>query len=185
MSTIAPRIYKLRTGETVIIRGAIPDDAQALLEHARTILTEDLYNIRILEEFQNTLEEEGQWIQQHIDHPAQIVLVAELDSSIVGMLDIENGVFKRTAHVGYFAMSVRPEFRGKGIGMALLQSLIDWARENPVIEKLTLAVFATNQPAIALYKKVGFRQEGRRVREIKIAEGKYVDDILMYRFVKG
>jgi len=41
-----------------------------------------------------------------------------------------------------------------------------------------------NQPAIALRKKLGFLEEGRRIREIKIAGEKYVDDLLMYRFVK-
>lgn len=71
------------------------------------------------------------------------------------------------------------------IGTALLQSVIDWAKENPVIEKVALGVLATNQPAIGLYKKMGFLQEGREIRAVKIADGKYVDMILMYSFVKN
>ncbi len=184
MSKIAAREYKLKTGEKVVIRTAVLDDAPAILEHARIILAEDLYNVSMLDEFQKTIVEEKQWIQEHINHPCQIILVAELGGSIVGMLGFENGSRKRLAHQGAMHMSVRPEFRRKGIGIALLQSLVDWAEENPVIEKVTLAVFATNRPAIDLYKKMGFLEEGRRVRGIKIADGKYVDDILMYRFVK-
>ena len=53
-----------------------------------------------------------------------------------------------------------------------------------MIEKVALSVFATNQLAIGLYKKMGFLEEGCRIREIRIADEKYVDDILMYRFVK-
>jgi len=184
MSKIAAREYKLKTGEKIVIRTAVLDDAPAILEHARIILAEDLYNVGTLDEFKLTVEKEREWIQQHIDHPAQIVLVAELGGSIVGILNLENGSRQRLSHVGSFGMSVQPEFREKGIGTALLQSLIRWAKENPVIEKVTLAVFATNRPAIDLYKKMGFLEEGRRVRGIKIADGKYVDDILMYRFVK-
>ena len=53
-----------------------------------------------------------------------------------------------------------------------------------LIEKLTLEVFVTNEAAIRLYRKMGFLEEGRRVRHVKIADGKYVDVIVMYVFVK-
>ena len=39
-------------------------------------------------------------------------------------------------------------------------------------------------PAIALYRKNGFVEEGRRIQEVKMADGRYVDDILMYKLVK-
>ena len=67
---------------------------------------------------------------------------------------------------------------------ALVQSLIGWTKENPIIEKLCLMVFATNGPAIRLYRKMGFLEEGRRSRHVKIADGEYVEVILMSRFVK-
>jgi RimJ/RimL family protein N-acetyltransferase len=183
MAAIAPEQHTLKTGEKVIIRTAAPDDAQAILEHAHIILAEDLYNIRTLEEFKMTVEAEREWIQQHIDGPGKIILVAELAGAIVGMLGFENSSRNRLAHRGTAHMSVLPEHRRKGIAAALLKSLIEWAQKNPVIEKLKLAVFATNQPAVSLYRKMGFAEEGRRMKEIKIAEGKYVDEILMYRFV--
>jgi len=72
----------------------------------------------------------------------------------------------------------------EGVGTALLKSLIGWAKENHVIEKVTLEVFVTNEAAIRLYRKMGFLEEGRRVRHVKIADGKYVDVIVMYVFVK-
>jgi RimJ/RimL family protein N-acetyltransferase len=70
-----------------------------------------------------------------------------------------------------------------GIGTALLQTLIDWAEANPLIEKIGMAVFANNERAIRLYRKLGFVEEGRRPREMKLGPGWYVDDVLMYRFV--
>jgi len=100
------------------------------------------------------------------------------------MLNLENDSRKRLAHVGSLAMSVQPKSRKKGVGTALLQSVMDWAKENPVIEKVTLEVFATNQPAIGLYKKIGFLEEGQKIRGVKITDAKYVDLIVMYRFVK-
>lgn len=184
MSKTEPKEYELKTGEKLVIRTAVPEDAQALLEHARVILTEDLYNVTTLEEFEMTVEKECEWIQQHIDHPARIVLVAELAGSIVGGLGFENRSRKRLQHYGTLHMGVQPQHRGKGVGTALLQSLIDWAKQNPTIEKLCLMVFATNQPAIGFYTRMGFTEDGRRLRHVKIADEKYVDAILMYMFVK-
>ena len=184
MGQIKPEECKLKTGEKLVVRTAVPDDAPALIEQAYIILTEDLYNVTTLDEFKKTVEQEREWIQEHIDHPAQIALVAELAGSIVGGLGFENRSRKRLQHYGTLHMGVHPQFRDKGVGTALVQSLIDWAKQNPIVEKLCLIVFATNEPAIRLYKKMGFVEEGLRLRHVKIADGKYVDVILMARFVE-
>jgi len=185
MAVLDGKVYSLKNGQEVLIRTAEPDDAWALLEHTRIILATDPYNVTRLEEFKFTIEKERKWIREHIENPGWIILVAELAGAIVGMISFENGSRKRLAHRGSLHISVAPEHRRKGTADTLLQALIDWAERNPLIEKLSLGVFATNKPAIALYRKNGFVEEGRRVKEIKIAQGRYVDDILMYRFVKN
>jgi RimJ/RimL family protein N-acetyltransferase len=65
----------------------------------------------------------------------------------------------------------------------LLQVLLEWAEKNPLIEKVSLGVFATNHRAISLYKKMGFIEEGRKINEFKFDDNEYVDDILMYKLV--
>jgi RimJ/RimL family protein N-acetyltransferase len=167
----APEQYTLKTTEKVIIRTACPDDAQTILEHARVILAEDLYNIRKLEEFKMTVESEREWIQRHIEEQGRIILVAESAGTIVGLLGFENSSRMRLVHRGTLHMGVRPEHGRKGVGTALPQSLIQWARENPVIEKLRLSLFATNQTAIRLYMKMGFIHEGCRIEEVELAQG--------------
>jgi RimJ/RimL family protein N-acetyltransferase len=47
-----------------------------------------------------------------------------------------------------------------------------------------LQVFANNTDAIALYKKFGFVEEGRKVKEIKFCEDRYDDVILMAKFIE-
>jgi len=185
MGRIEPREYELKTGEKLIVRSAAPDDAEALITHARLILAEDLFNVRTLEEFKLTLEKERELIGQHTERDGRIILVAELNGSVVGQLGFENHSRKRLAHHGMLHMNVGPEHRSKGIGRALLDSLLEWANENALIEKVTLEVFATNKAAIVLYRKLGFEEEGRKVRNVKIADGKYVDCLLMYKFVTG
>jgi ribosomal protein S18 acetylase RimI-like enzyme len=48
---------------------------------------------------------------------------------------------------------------------------------------VSLGVFSTNQRAISLYKKMGFVEEGRKIKEFKMSEREYVDDIIMYKMV--
>jgi RimJ/RimL family protein N-acetyltransferase len=185
MGQIAPKEHGLKTGDKVVIRTAVADDAASLLEHARIILEEDLYNVTTLDELKMTVEEEREWVRQHLEHPGQTILVAELDDETVGVVHFENGSRRRRAHRGTLRMSVHPNHRRKGIGTALLNALISWARQDPAIEKVALGVFADNQPAIALYEKAGFIEEGRRIGEIKISEDNYIDLVCLFKFVKG
>jgi ribosomal-protein-alanine acetyltransferase len=59
------------------------------------------------------------------------------------------------------SLAVLPEARRTGIGSALLECLIEWAREGG-FRALHLEVRAGNLPAIALYRRFGFAQTGRR-----------------------
>ena len=65
-----------------------------------------------------------------------------------------------------------------------MQTIMDWATEHPVIEKVALGVFANHTIAINLYKDLGFVEEGRKIKEFKIGPSEYVDSIIMHKFVK-
>jgi ribosomal protein S18 acetylase RimI-like enzyme len=67
--------------------------------------------------------------------------------------------------------------RRQGIGRALLERAVDWARRVGV-SKLELHVFPHNEPAIQLYEAFGFRREGYRERHYR-RDGGLVDAVLM------
>jgi [ribosomal protein S18]-alanine N-acetyltransferase len=62
-------------------------------------------------------------------------------------------------HINNFA--VRPEWRGQGLGTALLQHVLEEGRRMGA-PKATLEVRVSNQPAIRLYEQAGFRRGGGR-----------------------
>ena len=72
-------------------------------------------------------------------------------------------------------------FRHQGIGTHLLAELMGWATQEG-FEKITLVVFATNQPAIVFFEKHNFFLEGRMQRQIKLG-GSYIDLLLMSKFL--
>jgi RimJ/RimL family protein N-acetyltransferase len=93
-------------------------------------------------------------------------LVALAAGEIVGVLRIIESPFG----FAEIAMLVAAERRGRGVGTALLAAAIEWAKEHR-LHKLSLSVFPHNEAAIALYRKFGFVEEGRRVKQIRRTNG--------------
>jgi ribosomal protein S18 acetylase RimI-like enzyme len=101
-------------------------------------------------------------------------LVAVAGGEIVGSLNVDLSRFG----FGEIAMAVAREWRGRGVGSALLAAAVEWARERG-LHKLSLDVFPHNAAAIALYRKFGFIEEGRRVKHFRRASGELWDAIEM------
>ena len=134
--------------------------------------------------------EEGRWIagEAPVDRDGRrvaflgsigaddvLTLVAEdEDGRIVGML----AAFAHPSGVAELGMSVDADRRGRGIGTALLHASIDWARAEG-LHKLSLEVFPHNEPALSLYRKVGFQEEGRLRAHYRRASGELWDAIVM------
>jgi RimJ/RimL family protein N-acetyltransferase len=101
-------------------------------------------------------------------------LVAVEEGAIIGEISILESSFG----YGEIGMMVAANRRGRGVGTALLVGAIDRARARG-LHKLTLSVFPHNEAAIALYRKFGFVEEGRRVEHMRRASGELWDLIEM------
>ena len=82
------------------------------------------------------------------------------------------------AGYGELGMAIAREWRGRGVGSALMVAGIDWAREQG-LHKLSLGVWPHNAAAIALYRKYGFVEEGRLVKHYRRQSGELWDSIEM------
>lgn len=114
-----------------------------------------------------------------------LYLVAEKDGVVVGHLLLDPLPLAQNAHVVSLNIVVHPGATDRGIGRALLGQAIAWAKGNPEIEKIELRVRAGNARAVHLYESFGFMEEGRLRRRLKLADGRYVDDVAMGLFVDG
>lgn len=184
MSIINSSVYKTKSGKDVIIRNASGKDAQSIIDINKSILAESIYMLREPEEARYIKTDVAEQIEDHLTKDGKLYIVAEIDNQIAGYLQFENGHFKKTAHTGMLQIFLDKKFRESGIGFIMMNILIKWAEDNPAIEKLTLNVFSSNIRAINLYKKSGFNEEGRCPKDMKLADGTYVDSVLMYKFVK-
>ncbi|MCI5687055.1 MAG: ribosomal protein S18-alanine N-acetyltransferase [Emergencia sp.] len=107
------------------------------------------------------------------ENPLALYVVAEVEGRVAGYVGVWTIVDE--GHITNVAVS--PDFRGRHIGMALIDTMID-VTEKQGVKSYTLEVRASNAPAIGLYKKFGFVSEGLR-------KGYYEDNgedaIIMWR----
>lgn len=110
-----------------------------------------------------------------------LLLVAEENSSIVGFLSAERGIYNRVKHSAYIVTGILAGFRGRKIGTGLFKELDVWAVENN-IARLELSVMTHNEAALRLYKKIGFKIEGIKEKSLKV-DGEFVDEYYMAKLL--
>jgi RimJ/RimL family protein N-acetyltransferase len=177
-----PRDLALPDGRLVTIRGAVPDDAPALIECLKRVGGESSYL---------TFGPEGRGFDEvkqrvvlaeaHAKHNA-LALVALDGDRIVGNLLFEGGDRPRIRHGGELGISVLQAYAGKGVGRAMLESLIAWAQGSGVVRKLDLRVRSDNLGAIRLYERLGWQIEGLITRDLYV-DGVFHDALYMGRHV--
>lgn len=164
------------------IRRATPADARALVEHIKAIASEPARTAPLDPDEVMDVAEERALIEQFADSPRAVMLVAEDNGKIVGDITVRCISSRRALeHVASLGMSVHSAHRRRGIGRALLDAGIEWAKRIG-ITRLELAVFADNAAAIALYEACGFAHEGRRRHFVRFGDD-YIDDLVMARLL--
>jgi GNAT superfamily N-acetyltransferase len=86
--------------------------------------------------------------------------VAEVDGKVVGTVGAGPGEFDGAAALT--ALWVDPGFRGRGVGSALVDAVVDWAKGKG-FNQVLLWVTEVNENAQRLYERHGFARTGRMV----------------------
>ena len=169
-------------GEKPRVVTAGPRDDLAILNLYRNVFAEDRWFITTGDEFGIDLLQMQARIDAHRACASSGVWVVRGARGVLcGVLFATGGRLQRMRHSSKIEVMVDRAWRGRGVGRALLEGCIAWAEASSVVEKLGLAVFADNEAAIGLYQRCGFAEEGRRLREYRMEDGSYRDDVLMYR----
>lgn len=114
------------------------------------------------EAFSTTVEQAQSWPDSHWQlrlserHENQhFAVFAYQNTNIVGLC----WALKEQNIVQVFQMWVAPQYRGIGASKALINSIVNWAKNNSA-QCLNLSVTQTNVAAIGLYKASGFVETG-------------------------
>jgi RimJ/RimL family protein N-acetyltransferase len=102
-------------------------------------------------------------------------LLAWLGCDLVGQLDCAG----RGPHHSDFVITVHREHRRSGVGGALLAALLEWAREQPELERLQARVLEPNIPSQRLLRRHGFAIFDRQPHAVTI-RGETIREELWY-----
>jgi GNAT superfamily N-acetyltransferase len=143
----------------VTLRSARPSDRQFVLDLADRLVSFDVPAWRgkaeLVEGDRRALAE---WFELQNDD--QAMYIAELDGQPAGCAYLVTLVdyFNLNAHAHLSVLAVSAGAEGQGVGTALIDQSIAWAKEHGS-DRLTLSALVTNSRARALYERKGFAGE--------------------------
>jgi RimJ/RimL family protein N-acetyltransferase len=163
---------------SVHVRQAESRDADELTRLARDVSAEPGGWLISSDGEWRSVSDERRYLRALRRYPDAAVLVAETETGeLVGRLSVARDPHPASSHVADLGLMVAASHRRLGVGTALLEGAVDWARAHG-IRKLELHVFPWNEPALRLYERFGFEREGYRKGHYRRA-GEDVDAILM------
>ena len=173
------REVTLADGESILLRSLETKDAGAAIFCFRKVAGETQFLLRETDECGITIAQEEETIARKLESPREMLLGVFAGEALIGMAGLNAcGRFARVRHRAGIGVSLVKAHWGKGIGKAMLQTLIDAAKQAGY-EQLELDVVDNNDRARTLYERFGFEAVGRLPRAMKYSDGRYADLILM------
>ncbi|GKQ55586.1 GNAT family N-acetyltransferase [Bradyrhizobium sp. Ce-3] len=166
--------------QSIEVRRLLPADA-ALYRDIR------LEALRLAPEaFGSAFETESvhpvEWFAERLVHGA-VILGAFCGRELAGIVGFVAAEGPKRQHKGALVgMYVRQAARRAGVGRRLVEAALELAAQS--VELVQLIVVKGNEPAIRLYRSMGFVEYGLEQHALKI-DGRYYDDILMARDLVG
>jgi RimJ/RimL family protein N-acetyltransferase len=182
----APQQALLRDGRPCTVRQATMGDAAALFALERAIVRARVGVIKHEDELPSELAAYADRLRPRLTSTdgMALILLAEMEGAVVGEASLERIGFRMLRHVGVVSIGVHPSSWGIGLGRALLERLIGWARthrdaDGSRVSRVELYTRADNARSIALYHSLGFTTEGVRRRFVRRDDGTFTDDLVM------
>lgn len=156
----------------VVIRRETEQDIDAVLDVLEEVAAEERW-IGTEVPFDRAARVER--IRESLTKPDEFAgFVAEVDGRIVGSIGLQRAPYG----VVSLGMALLDGYRDQGIGTRLLEEGIAWASEVGA-HKVALEVWPHNERAIALYRKLGFVDEGLLRRQYRRRNGEVWDALVM------
>jgi RimJ/RimL family protein N-acetyltransferase len=165
--------YELKTGEKILVREGKVADSGALLKTEREYILTSRYLIVSPSDLEQTVADEARWIKELNKNPSSLLLLALHNGNVIGHIDLTGSGEEYEEQSGLISMGMLQEYQNKGLGSILLRVVVEWARQQHQLQVLCLQVSRANKGAIRLYKKAGFKTEGKQP---DLAPEEQVDD---------
>lgn len=124
-----------------------------------------------------TLEETKKWFRQQSNDPRIRLYTILLGDEPIGYMKLVKDEFNNN---GELHMTIgEKRYWGKGYGEEAMREFLNFCFNEERLNKVFLYVLERNERAFNLYKKCGFKSEGKRRKHKKHINGKYYDTYIM------
>ncbi len=154
-----------------MIRPVTAEDAANVLQYLNCVTAETDFLASGEGEFDWTIEKERKFIEDHLNADNKLIILAEIKSEVAGIAGFTGDEKSRMRHTGELGISILRRYWGLGLGSALMEYIIEWAKSSGVVRKINLKARIDNDRALRLYKRFGFVLEGTISRQFQIAGG--------------
>ncbi len=168
----------LKDGSSLSIIRANPEDAAEMIDFLNRIGGETDNLTFGGGEFHMTVEKETEFLEGLQKSQNSIMILGRINSQIVSIANLSASNKTRMLHAAELGTSVIKAHWHLGVGTAMMEYLITWAKRSGIIRKIDLSVRTTNHRAIQLYEQLGFQKEGIKTRCMFI-NGEFCDTVEM------
>ncbi len=199
MAVLVPRTITLRDGARVVLRSPEEADAAATLEFRRASACTSPYIATSPHEVPLDPLVQVERIRQVRERDRELLVMAVDEApsgntrvngpvgggKIVALAALTSPGRERLNHVVDLGIGLAEVWRGRGLGRAIMETLIDWARAQPGILKVALGVIPENRVAVDLYRRLGFVDDGLQRAHFRGDDGVFTDHLMMAQWVKA
>ncbi|MCK5333341.1 MAG: GNAT family N-acetyltransferase [Candidatus Aenigmarchaeota archaeon] len=174
--------FETKDGKKITIRSIGRNDlkrAKDFLSYINEVVDEDDY---LVYDKKCNLKEEHEWLKDMVSKQKKkegVTIIAEYNGLIIGCSNIISKKY-RESHVAVLGISVKKDYREKGLGAHLVDVVVDESKRKlktpPKI--IELMAMETNKRAINLYLNKGFKQAAKLQKRL-YRRGKLISSIIM------
>lgn len=173
----------LRDGTAAELRSPEICDAEQLISYLHQTSEETHFMVRYPEECTTDVSWEVEYLNKLLPHPRNFMAAAFLGGELVGNCGV-NEISDRfkMRHRASLGISIKKKAWGLGLGKLLMEKALEQAKENGFTQ-VELGVFADNDRARHLYRKLGFTEMGCIPKAFCLKDGTYRDEVQMVKFL--
>ncbi|MFF1459544.1 GNAT family N-acetyltransferase [Streptomyces sp. NPDC058330] len=120
----------------------------------------------------------GWWL---VPEPSRVVVAVDDTGTVLGTAKMNRNHMGNGSHIASASYMVDPDHSGRGVGRALCEYTVDWARAQGYRAMQFNAVVETNTRAVGLYRSLGFEVLGTLPEGFKHPTHGYVGLHIMHK----